>query len=208
MSILRFGLAATFVCVAASQSLGDTFYATGTGGIRVVPFGRIDASGNTTPIGSGLNFGSSDENATPQLLAAPNGTLYAFDTNAGGAYQSWGTVNPTTGVFTKIGNLGSVFGYAGQGSPILGFDSSGDLIAAGYSTTNNPIFGTLNLTTGAFTSTANASTGVLNDLAEYSTESYGSGHIVTVVPEPSAIALLLAGAMLLAGGAFFGRTTN
>ena len=157
----------------------------------MVPFGRIDASGNTTPIGSGLNFGSSDENATPQLLAAPNGTLYAFDTNAGGAYQSWGTVNLTTGVFTKIGNLGSVFGYMGQGSPILGFDSSGDLIAAGYSASNNPIFGTLSLTNGAFTSTANASTGVLNDLALYSTESYGSGHIATVVPEPTTLVLAI-----------------
>ena len=83
----------------------------------------------------------------------------------------------------------------GQGSPILGFDSSGDLIAAGYSTTNNPIFGTLNLATGPFTSTANASTGVLNDLAEYSTESYRSGHIVTVVPEPSSLVLLGVGAL-------------
>ena len=34
MSILRFVLLTTLVCLAASQSFGDTFYATGCGAVR------------------------------------------------------------------------------------------------------------------------------------------------------------------------------
>jgi hypothetical protein len=161
---------------------GGTYFTTWAPGLSSVPFGTINASGNTTPIGSGLNFGSGDENPCPQFLVAPNGTLYAFDTGALGNIANWGTVNPTTGAFTKIGNLSSVFENGGYGGPpVLGFDSSGDLIACGYSTTNNPIFGTLSLTTGAFTSTADASTGILNALAQSPGGGYsGFAHIVTV----------------------------
>ena len=181
-----------------------TYYATLSSGTAAVPFGTISASGSTTPIGSGLNFGSGSVNPVAQLLAAPNGTLYAFDTGPGGsgAVGAWGTVNLTSGSFTQIGNLSSVFTTLGNEGPVLGFDSSGDLIASGYSTSQAPIFGTLDLTTGQFTSTANASTGILNDLA-VSTYGYnGLGHIVDV-PEPSAfVALLGAGAVGLIGYAW------
>ena len=205
MSTLRFVLSATLVCLAAPLALGQTYYVTSASGTGAVPFGRIDALGNTSPIGSGLNFGS-DNSPMPQLLAAPNGTLYAFDTGCGnGSLQSWGTVNPATGAFTRIGNLGSVFDV-GTGTPALGFDSSGDLIAAGDSTTGSFIFGTLNVTTGAFTSTANASTygTVLNDLAQFSGFD-GLGHIVTVVPEPSSLALAIVCAFGLVVYWYWGR---
>jgi len=175
-----------------SPVLGQTYYATWAGGPNPVAFGRLDASGNTTPIGSGLNFGSSDSNL-PQLLAAPNGTLYAFDTGSGiGDIGSWGSVNLSTGTFTKIGNLGSVFENGLQASPVLEFDSAGNLIAAGYSNTGNPIFGTLNLTTGEFTSTANASTGILSWLAAGQglvgqrlpqvVQQFGAGRVAHAVP--------------------------
>jgi hypothetical protein len=187
-----------------------TYYATSAGGYSPVPFGKIDASGSTTPIGGGLNFGTgvSSANPSPELLVAPNGTLYAFDASIAGNFGPvgpWGAVNPTTGVFTKIGDLSSVFTGTANGGPVLGFDSAGDLIAAGYSDNMTPIFGTLNLTTGAFTSTANASTGDLLGLAETAYDAGGMGHIVTIVPEPSVAVLLATGLLTLAGCAFARR---
>ena len=68
-----------------------------------------------------------------------------------------------------------------------------------------PIFGTLNLTNGAFTSTANASTGDLLGLAETAYDAGGMGHIVTIVPEPSVAVLLATGLLTLAGCAFARR---
>ena len=87
-------------------------------------------------------------------MVAPNGTLYAYQTpafggNNGPAY--FGAVNPSTGVFTPLVNLNTEFSTE-NGGCVLGFDSQGDLLAAGYPKSGGGayVFGTYNLSNGAF----------------------------------------------------------
>ena len=91
-------------------------------------------------------------------MFAPNGTLYGFDTeigNFGGG--AWGTINPTTGAFTQIGSLNTSmlnpgsFGFSEADGCSFAFDPSGTLYVTGVGPDIRPDFGTLNLTTGAFT---------------------------------------------------------
>jgi hypothetical protein len=99
------------------------------------------------------------------------------------------TINTTTGAFTQIGNLNTSMGYPGSfgfteaDGYSFAFDSSGTLYATGFGPDYQVDFGTLNLTTGAFTK---ISTAPFN----YS----GIGSIAIDVPEPSMFVLLGAGA--------------
>ena len=105
-------------------------------------FGTINSSGAMTQISSLPMFFSS-------LLAAPNGTLYAYETTEGNEAHYFGAVSPTTGAFTPLINLNTKFkGTAGFNVPSLAFDSNGDLLAAGIGPSNTGVFGTYNLTTG------------------------------------------------------------
>ena len=91
-------------------------------------------------------------------MFAPNGTLYAFDV-AEGWEGIWGSVNLANGAFTQIGNLNTYFpALAGDHNENYGFSlafgPSGNLYATGYGTDNYYDYGTLSLTTGAFTKIA------------------------------------------------------
>ena len=116
----------------------------------------MNSSGQTTVIGTGLSFGGAD---AEKLMFAPNGTLYGFDVAEGGGSGAWGSINPATGAFTQIGNLNTYF-PAGAGDHnenygfSLAFGPSGNLYVTGYGTDNNYDYGTLSLTTGAFTKIA------------------------------------------------------
>ena len=103
----------------------------------------------------GLSLGNA---VSERLMFAPNGTLYGFDTeigNFGGG--AWGTINPTTGTFTQIGSLNTSmlnpgsFGFSEADGCSFAFDPSGTLYVTGVGPDIRPDFGTLNLTTGAFT---------------------------------------------------------
>jgi hypothetical protein len=143
----------------------------------------VNSAGQTTVIGTGINF----EGNGDRLVFAPSGTPYAFDVGEGGGGE-WGRINPATGAFTAIGNLFSYFpgifdlneGYGFS----LAFGPSGTLYATGYGKDGNWDYGTLDLTTGAFSKIAASPVG------------YG-GSIATPVPEPSAIVLLGVGAFSL-----------
>ncbi len=169
--------------VMATLPNGKTYYADPAN--SVAPFGTINSSGQKTPIGPGLNFGSI---TVPNFQVAPNGTLYAFDSEFGG---KWGSVNPTTGTFTQIGNLSTQFYLGDLTLPALVFDSAGELLASGYDTHDNPVFGILNLTTGAF-----QKTGSNGYQAVEGGENPGQV-MVTLTPEPSTFVLLGIGAISL-----------
>ena len=127
-------------------------------------------------------------------MSAPNGTLYEFDIGAGGNGGSgaWGSINLTTGAFTQIGNLNNDLSSALPFTETYGysfaFGPSGTLYATGADPSNNGSmdFGTLNLTTGAFTKIGS------------SPVQYG-GSIASPTPEPGTLALLAAGAVGLVG---------
>ena len=60
-------------------------------------------------------------------------------------------MNPSTGGFTPLINLNTEFSTE-NGGCVLGFDSQGDLLAAGYPNSGGGayVFGTYNLSNGAF----------------------------------------------------------
>jgi len=149
------------------------------GGTSPVPFGTIDASGNKTYIGSGLDLGA-DSNREVQLLYAPNGDLYGYNQRQlGSGSKSWGRINPTTGTFTGIGNLSNDFEASFSPSrTLLAFDSSGTLFATGFTGSSTFGYGTYDLTTGAFTQTASGGT--------FATSMVG---YPVAVPEPSSLVM-------------------
>ena len=91
-------------------------------------------------------------------MFAPNGTLYGFDVDEGGGSGAWGSINTATGAFTQIGNLNTYFPGCLDHNENYGFSlafgPSGNLYATGYGTDGNSDYGTLSLTTGAFTKIA------------------------------------------------------
>ncbi len=112
-------------------------------------------------------------------MFAPNGTLYGFDV-AEGWPGVWGSINPATGAFTQIGNLNTYFpsravdhnesyGFS------LAFGPSGNLYATGYGTDSNCDYGTLSLTTGAFTKIAASPVGGAGSLAAWGNNVYYAG---------------------------------
>ena len=154
-------------------------------------FGTVDATGHTTTIATGLNYGTGG--VAEKLMFAPDGPLYGFDVSyAGYGSGSWGASNPATGAFTQIGNLNTYFPAAAEdhnenGGFSLAFSPSGALyVTAGYGADNKSDFGTLDLTTGTFTKISASPLG----LAE-------PGSIAAAIPEPSTFVLLAAGAISL-----------
>jgi hypothetical protein len=130
---------------------------------------------NTTT-GAATVVGTIGFPAAGDLAFAPNGNLY-MSSGPGVGASSLVQVNPTTGAGTMIGAIGfnDVFGLEFVGNTLYGLNDSGDLI-------------TIDPTTGVGTLAATTSPTVIGlDLA------------VSPVPEPSALLLLLAPALGLAG---------
>ncbi len=165
---------------------GNNVYYAGTNNGNTYSFGTVDASGQKTVIGTGLNFGSG---VTEKLMFAPNGNLYGFDASYDGMGSgAWGRINPATGAFTQIGNLYTYFPHGSDHTEAMGFslafNPSGNLYATGWGTDGKMDYGTLNLTTGAFTKIA-------------ASPVMYSGSLASPIPEPSTFALLAAGALSL-----------
>jgi hypothetical protein len=192
MRVLNLVLAAV-VCAlgAAGQAwAADTMYYAGQANNGTWNVGTIGVTGTTTSIATGLSLGNAN---TERLMFAPNGTLYGFDTaeNGIGLGGAWGTINPTTGAFMQIGNLSTSMESPGGGGFTEGngcsfaFDSSGTLYVTGYGPDYRTDFGTLNLTTGAFTKISSSPFG------------WNAGSIAIDVPEPSMFVLLGIGAVTM-----------
>ncbi len=176
--------AAILLAVFAALTLGATdrawagsVYYAGTNNGSSWSFGTVNSLGNTTVIGTGLTFGGG---AAEKLMFAPNGTLYGFDVAEGGGSGVWGSINPATGAFTQIGNLNTYFPAFFDHNESYGFSlafgSSGNLYATGYGTDANYDYGTLSLTTGAFTKIAASPVEI-------------AGSLAWPVPEPLTLAL-------------------
>jgi hypothetical protein len=124
-------------------------------------------------------------------MFAPNGDLYGFDV-AYGSSGVWGRINPATGTFTQIGTLSTYFPAFNDHNENYGFSlafgSSGALYATGCvnGNTGENDYGTLNLTTGAFTKIATSPVA-------------WTGSLASPVPEPSTFVLLGVGAFSLLG---------
>ncbi len=164
------------VCVLAGTARADSVYYVGTNNGNTYTFGTVDSAGNKTPIATGINFGSG---AAEKLMFAPNGDLYGFDVSYAGGSGAWGRINPATGTFTQIGNLNTYFpNWAdhteGWGFS-LAFGQSGNLYATGYGNDSKVDYGTLNLTTGAFTKIAASPVGYEGSLAAWGNTLYYVG---------------------------------
>lgn len=126
----------------AEAADGTRYYVQFSGGQAPVPFGTVATDGTLTAIGGGLDFGT-ESNRTVWLMFSPGGTLYAF--NVGGldtgppgqpaAPSGWGTVNPATGAFTRVGDLADAFkiegGFGGAQEPYFWFDGPNHLYGTG-----------------------------------------------------------------------------
>ena len=102
-----------------------------------------------------------------------------------------GTHQSGHGAFTQIGNLNTYFpGAAADHTEDFGFSlafgPSGNLYAAGWGSDNKLDYGTLDLTTGAFTKISASPVGY-------------TGSLASPIPEPSTFVLLGAGAIALFG---------
>jgi hypothetical protein len=171
----------------ADRAQADNVYYVGTNNGASHTFGTVNSAGQTTTIATNLSFGG---DGAVKLMFAPNGDLYAFGVDYGGGSGAWGRVNPATGAFTQIGNLNTSFNPALDHNENYGFSlafgPSGTLYATGWdgNSSDNMEYGTLSLTTGAFTEIAASPVGY-------------EGSLVTAVPEPSAIVLLGVGVVSL-----------
>ncbi len=170
---------------AANRARADDVYYAGTNNGASWTFGTVNSAGQTTTIGAGLSFGGGE---AEKLMFAPNGNLYGFDVEEGGGSGAWGSINTATGAFTKIGNLNTYFpSFADHNENwgfSLAFGSSGNLYVTGYDSSGNFDYGTLSLTTGAFTKIAASPVGE-------------SGSLASAVPEPSTFILSGIGAISL-----------
>ncbi len=176
--------AALFASAAADRARADNFYYAGVNNSGTWNLGTIDSTGGTTSIATGLSFGNA---ATEKLMFAPNGTLYGFDVGSMGPDAgAWGTINPSTGAFTQIGSLAyssssssltdpGSGGFAEMNGCSLGFGPSGTLYATGYSPVYGMSFGTLNLTTGAFTKISASPVSWAGSLAAWGNNFYYAG---------------------------------
>jgi hypothetical protein len=169
---------ATLMHGGADIGRADNLYYAGTNDGVNWSLGTVNGAGNKTPIATGLTFGGA---GAEKLIFAPNGTLYGFDVETGGGSDAWGSINPATGAFTQIGNLDNYFPPAiaqhnENNGFSLAFGSSGTLYVTGKVAPGTYKFGTLDLTTGAFTNIAASPVGLL-------------GSIAAPVPEPSTIVL-------------------
>ena len=183
--ILAAAMFGTLMFGAVDRARTDTIYYASN---QYGTFGTLDSAGHSTTIGTGLSFGGGE---AERLMFAPNGTLYAFDLGYAGGSGSWGTINPATGTFTQVGNLNTSFSsILGDHTETWGFSlafgSSGNLYATGQDSGGNWHYGTLNLTTGAFTAIATSPVGY-------------AGSIASPTPEPSTFVLLGAAAIALSG---------
>ncbi len=180
-----FLVAALLALAAADWARADNVYYAGLTNGSSYSFGKVTSAGQTTTIATGLTFGGA---FAEKLMFAPNGTLYGFDVSYGGGSGEWGTINPATGAFTQIGNLNTYFPASDDHNENYGFSlafgSSGNLYVTGFGTDANYDYGTLNLTTGAFSKIA------------ASPVAY-AGSLAAPVPEPSTIVLLSVGAFSL-----------
>ena len=189
MRVLKLVLAAV-VCLLAVAARADNLYFAAMNPNSTYKFGTVDATGHTTTIATGLNYGTGG--VAEKLMFAPDGTLYGFDVSyAGNGNGAWGRINPATGAFTQIGNLNTVFGNGLDHNEDYGysfaFGSSGTLYATGYNPSDSKCdFGTLDLTTGAFTKISTSPLG-----------QWEPGSIAYPIPEPSTFVLLAAGAVSL-----------
>ena len=72
---------------AADRARADNLYYVGTNNGVPGTFGTVNSAGQTTVLGTGLNFGGA---GAEKLMFAPNGTLYGFDVDYGGGSGAWG----------------------------------------------------------------------------------------------------------------------
>ena len=150
--------AAALLAVSVRTSFATTYYA------EYQNFGTINASRGDVHISSLTMY-------DPQLLVAPNGTLYAYETSGGSVPHYFGTLSATTGAFSPLINLNTEFAAHGYNPPALAFDSNGDLLAEGIGPNNTGVFGTYSLTTGTFQLAATG--GIGNQYLE--SDSQGNG---------------------------------
>ncbi len=162
---------------AADRARAESVYYAGVPNGSAWSFGTVNSTGQTTVIATGLTFGGA---GAEKLMFAPNGTLYGFDAGESGG-GAWGSINTATGAFTQIGNLNTYFPFGLDHNEsygfLLAFGSSGNLYVTGFGTDANYDYGTLNLTTGAFTKIAVSPVSI-------------AGSLVAPVPEPSTFVLL------------------
>jgi hypothetical protein len=180
-------LAAALCALAAADRAwaDDVYYAGINYNGSSYSLGTVNSAGQTTVIGTGLNYGSGNDGE--KLMFAPNGKLYGFDVSQGGGSGAWGSISLTTGAFTQIGNLNTSFSPYLDHNENYGFSvafgPSGNLYATGYDpSTGNWDYGTLSLTNGAFTKIAASPVGF-------------AGSLANAVPEPSTFVLLGMGAI-------------
>jgi hypothetical protein len=122
--------------------------------------------------------------AQPNLLVAPNGSLYVFDNGVNDATGAWGSINASTGAFTSLGNLATEFTWmsrAGFGAPVLGFNSSGSLLATGP-VGNNSVFGTYNLNNGNFQLTASVANQFPGFIPYDTPNGWNPGLVIAAIP--------------------------
>ena len=162
---------------AADRARADNLYYAGINNNGTsYTLGTVDSAGHTSVIATGLTFGGA---GAENLMFAPNGSLYGFNVGYAGGSGAWGSINPATGAFTQIGNLNAYFPSYEDHTETYGFSlafaSSGNLYVTGWDSSNNLDYGTLNLTTGAFTKIAASPVNFAGSLAAWGNNLYYAG---------------------------------
>ncbi len=101
-------------------------------------FWQVNSAGQYDGPRDGSHFGGA---GAEKLMFAPNGTLYGFDVAEGWSWR-WGSINPATGAFTQIGNLGTYFPSGIDHNECYGFSlafgPSGNLYVTGFEFERQP----------------------------------------------------------------------